>query len=46
MNEKIKVLIGDDTAGYGVGVASQLRTNGLRHNPPEERADGLRGCHG
>ena len=29
MNEKIKVLIGDDTAGYGVGVASQLRTNGF-----------------
>jgi two-component system response regulator (stage 0 sporulation protein A) len=29
MNEKIKVLIGDDTAAFGVGCASQLRTNGF-----------------
>lgn len=29
MNNKIKVLIGDDTAEYGVKIASQLRELGL-----------------
>ena len=29
MSEKIKVLIGDDSAAFGVGCASQLRTNGF-----------------
>lgn len=29
MNEKIKILIGDDTAQFGVSVASKLRTDGF-----------------
>lgn len=29
MNNRIKILIGDDTAAFGVGCAAQLRTNGF-----------------
>lgn len=36
MNNKIKVLIGDDTAEYGVKIASQLRELGLMPTHAEE----------
>ena len=40
MNDKIKILIGDDSAQYGVNCAAALRTSGFfRDNPPEGRHD-------
>ena len=45
MNEKIKILIGDDTAQFGVSVASKLRTDGFYViTRPKKRHSDSRRC--